>query len=269
MSGRIVKPTEFLEMQSRLHKRNTEQTRNDEATKASIASGYTGGDPTILLPGESAASSSTKKVVVPIGYGFAHASDEIVVLPIGNDYVVMGVVRSANTGLADNGAYYLLPNGTAQPETVTTFASTAANGTRAVRINIPAPLTVASMVVEVVGSTASAVASFGLYSVDSTTTQVLYSGTVDCSTNGVKPKTISPAVYVPPAWYWYAWAINDTTTTLRAGTTVGANLTGLLNSGTVQRGSAANGASAGALPATIGAVSDLAFASVPFCKLQA
>lgn len=263
--SRIVKPGEFVQQISRIVRRTTESTRNDEPFKATIDASYTGGDPAVLLPGETTASSDTKKSFFPFGWTFPSASAEILVAPIGNDLGIVGKIGSVALGSPNTGAYWLLPFNV-HPEVMTTVGAASNNNVRAVRIFYDAPLTVANVYIDVAVGNAGGLFAVALY--DSLgTTKVLDSGAINCATNGVKTAAISPAVTLPFGWYWYAWTSNDTTVTVRAATS-SLTITNLINQGTVQRISAGNSSASGVLPSTLGTLTGVSHADLPLAKLQ-
>jgi len=266
---RFANPKEFIESLARVQKRETDKTRNDEPFKASIASGYTGGDPTVLLPGESAASADTKRSVVSIGWTLPRASDEIVIAPIGNDMAISGVVKTLGSGSRTTGAYHLLPNFHA-PEAAsgTGYGPGSANIVQVARVLWPAPLLVASVHIEVQTTSAAALASVGIYSAEGGNL-LIDSGTFSCTTGGVKSNTLGAPVEILPGWVYYAFTVSDTTAKMRAvASGTGAAIQAVLNAGTIQRGQAVNTATAGVLPATLGAISDVTLSILPLAKFQ-
>src|SRR6185436_8083171 len=110
---------------------------------------YTSGDPTVLLPGEAAASADTKRSVFSIGWTLPRASDEIVVTPLGNDMAIDGVIKTLGSGSRSTGAYHLLP-GFSVPESTGTYVNSGANIVKVQRLCLPGPLLVATVHVEVV-----------------------------------------------------------------------------------------------------------------------
>ncbi len=262
---RFASTQEFIKSLTRVQSRETDNTRNDEPFKASIASGYAGGDPTVLLPGESSASADTKRSIVSIGWALPKASDEIVITPLGNDMAIDGVIKTLGTGSRTTGAYHLLP-GFRIPESTGAYTNGTANLVRVQRLFWPGPLTVASVHIEIVTTSAGALASVGIYSAEGSNLLV-DSGTFSCTTAGLKSNTLGAAVELGPGWYYYAFTVTDTTASFRAEAS-GLNIQTVLNGGTVQRGQAANSASSGVLPATLGTVSDVAYTNTPMAKFQ-
>jgi hypothetical protein len=263
---RFANTQEFIKSLARVQQRETDKTRNDQSFKASIATGYAGGDPTVLLPGEASASADTKRSVVSIGWTLPRASDEIEVDPLGNDMAIAGIIKTLGVGSRTTGAYHLLPSFRI-PESTGTYVNDLANHIRVQRLFIPGPLLVATVHVEVVATSAGALASVGIYSAEGGNLLV-DSGTFNCTAAGIKSNTLGAAVDLGPGWYYFAFTLTDTTATLRAETS-GTNIQTVFNGGTIQRGQAANSATSGVLPATLGAISDVSYTNTPLAKLQA
>lgn len=262
--SRIITSGELIQNVTRIVRRETEKTRNDEPFKAAIASGYTVGDPTVLLPGEDSASADTKKSIFPYGWTFPKANAEIAAMPLGNDIGLIGTIGSVGSGSPDTGAYWLLPFNV-HPEAMTTVGATSNNNVRAVRIYIDAPFTVENVYIDVAVNNAGGLWAVGLY--DSLgTTKILDSGAIDCATGGVKTADISP-VTLSFGWYWYAWTSNDTTITVRAMTSTN-TITNLINQGTVQRITAGNVSASGVLPSSLGTLTGVSQANIPLAKAQ-
>lgn len=239
-------------------------TLNDQASKATIDSGYAsaGGPPKVVEAG--ATGSYEHSVVSSYFWGFPTASEGTVKQPIGDSDVLMGKIYDIPTGVIYNvGAYKLLPK--EYPEANTTVVNTTTTAVRGNKFEFAVPLLVAKVSFEVVSATASALAAIGIYSSDRSHL-LIDTGAIDCSSNGVKEITLGSPVYLPPGFYWVMFTLNDTSTTLRA-VAMASNMN-VLNQGTVQRGLAANGATAAVLPSTLGTVSSASF-NAPIVKLQA
>lgn len=138
-----------------------------------------------------------------------------------------------------------------------------ANNVYCVRFWLPHYMTIASVHAEVT-TAAGTNGSFGIYSADGNTRHIT-SGAVSTASTGVKSVTLGAAVTLVPEFYWFAYSSDNASVRWR-----GIDLTNYtwFNGGTVQYGVAANAASAGVLPSTLGGVSAPTYGPVATCKLQ-
>lgn len=235
--------------------------------KSTLDSAYAGGEPKTIRPGEAAAGTDTKKVLATYAVRIPVPSEPVVEIPLSNEEVAGGVLVTPTPGLRGSGAFYILPDiATLESNPATQYGSGVTNNAVICqRLHIPGHINVASVHIEVTTGAASALASVGLYSSDGAV-KIVDSGTFDCSTTGTKSNTLGAAVDVDFGWYWYVVAISDNTIRLRARQT--GTITAIANAGTVQRGSAANSASAGVLPSTLGVISALTFTVMALAKIQ-
>ena len=262
MSDSILDPRRLVKTVEKITQAERNRNLNDQASKASIDPSYAGGPPAIVEAG--ATGAYLHSIVRPYFWAFPTASEDVVKQPIGDADVLLGNPFDIPSGVIYNsGAYKLLPKD--YPESDTTVNSASATNVRGMRILIPAPLLVAKIDFEVVAATAGAIAAIGIYSSDRGHL-LIDTGAVSVATNGIKEVTLGTPYLLQPGWYWYMFTITDSAVTLRA-IAMASNVNNLLNQGTVQRGQAANAASAGVLPATLGAITGQNF-NMPFCKLQ-
>ena len=259
-------PAEIYKTIEEAARKTTEAMRLATPFKSTIDSAYAGGDPQTKQPGESAAGTNAKRSIVSLSWDLPVASAEIIEVPIGSgDTGIEGVIQARSAGSATTGAYGLMP-GWALPEATGTYVNSTANFVRVMRESWLMPVLIATVHVEVVTTSAGALASVGIYSAEGNNLLV-NSGTFDCASAGIKSNTLGTAVKLLPGFYYYAFTISDTTATLRA-VTSGANIQTVMNGGTIQRGQAANNATAGVLPATLGTVSDVSYTNTPLSKWQ-
>lgn len=232
--------------------------------RSTIDASYAGGAPKTLRPGETVVGSETKKILIPYGSGvFIRASDSVVESDIGNDTVIIGKIGDAPSGVPYSGAYRLLPSEMPSSTAFSTPTQTA-NQVRVFRFMQPLELKVTSVIFEVVGASGGTNGSVGVYTADGTT-KLIDSGAQSLAATGVIAVTLGAAVTLPAAWYCLAWTIDSAIPTFRS-VAAPANFN-VLNQTTVQKGSAANGSTAGALPSTLGVITSLTF-DIILCKLQ-
>lgn len=138
-----------------------------------------------------------------------------------------------------------------------------ANNVYCVSFFLPHYMTIASVHAEITTS-AGTNGSFGIYTADGATRSIT-SGAISTASTGVKSVTLGAAVTLTPGFYWFTYTSDNASVRWR-----GIDLTNYtwFNGGTVQYGVAANAASAGVLPATLGGVSAPTYNVVATCKLQ-
>jgi len=109
--------------------------------------------------------------------------------------------------------------------------------------------------------------SIGIYDAAGTT-KLIDTGTKSTTSTGVQTASISPAVTLyGNTFYWFAFAIDNTTAAIRGIISPVTGVLNILNGSTVYMGKAANAATSGALPSSLGAISSQN-RGIPMVKLQ-
>lgn len=124
---------------------------------------------------------------------------------------------------------------------------------RVYQIVLPKMITVSKVTISVQALVASSTITVGIYSPDGNT-KLLDSGTFDGGSTGVKTNTITP-VTLNPGTYFFAQSASTQTTLTVGGVGLQGTLGSILNNQTVKKvGLAANSATAGVLPSTLGTI---------------
>jgi hypothetical protein len=156
---------------------------------------------------------------------------------------------------ADQG-YFFAPTVFIPHDIVANTAVGANNQVRVMQFVLPFRVTVTRISMEVTTAAASAVCDAGIYAADGNTRHV-YAGAnsgFSAGTTGVKTVTLGASVTLAPGAYYYAWTCSDATVQVRLLNNPGGQ-NSLLNAVTVEKnGTAANAASAGILPTTLGTI---------------
>lgn len=132
----------------------------------------------------------------------------------------------------------------------TTYTVASANQVQVIRLNVTTQFDVTDFGVNVAADHPAEVCSVGIYSEDGNT-KLADTGTFSMAAAGAYTDTITP-VALARGQYWLAATCSGTNAGFTALTS---SNTTMLNQGGVFRGTAANAATAGALPATLGTVS--------------
>ena len=138
------------------------------------------------------------------------------------------------------------------------------NQVRVLRFPIPIAIVVTSLHAYLSVASAGGVGDLGIFSSDGNTKHFSIGG-VSTTSIGVKSATFG-AVVLPRGMYWMAWTF-DNTTAAWEGQGFAATAGALINGSTTQMGTAANAASTGVLPTTLGSISAAVFA-FPIMKVQ-
>lgn len=170
----------------------------------------------------------------------------VIVTPTTGATVVSFALNNAS------GNYYAFPVADSQVVTASTAALVgSANQVRSVLVYLNRRINLDRLRIK--GSSASAgSASFGIYSADGAT-QFFYSGIVDTNTGWTVAQTITPTTpaTIGPGYFRVAWTADNTSATIF--TSQGnSNFNEIMAGGISQVGTAANAATAGALPASLG-----------------
>ncbi len=184
------------------------------------------------------------------------------------------VLQPANGGFGtsnSNGAYKFLPIDYTGVTTPTGGGTITANQVRAWRFHLADNLVVNKIIISVasVGATGNKV-GFGIYSGDGNT--LLINGGSITPSVGANSTTLGAPVTLTPGFYFLAWTTAGTTQPTLNYVAGDTDYQVTLNSGTSQFGTTANAATAGALPATLGAItpftSTTVASNIPIVKLQ-
>jgi len=164
---------------------------------------------------------------------------------------------------------YWVP-GMAIPATIGNSALVAStNQVRVVRVFLDQSIQQDRIAINGVTNGAGGKASFGVYSNDGNTL-LYYSGLVSTDSaspwSGTQTITLSTGGTIGPGYFLFAWTADNTSATARS-FTLDSNLPAVLNQGSFFVGTAANAATGGALPATLGTLtSSNSITSIPIGK---
>ena len=164
---------------------------------------------------------------------------------------------------------YWVP-GMAIPATIGNSALVAStNQVRVVRVFLDQSIQQDRIAINGVTNGAGGKASFGVYSNDGNTL-LYYSGLVSTDLaspwSGAQTITLSTGGTIGPGYFLFAWTADNTSATARS-FTLDSNLPAVLNQGSFFVGTAANAATGGALPATLGTLtSSNSITSIPIGK---
>lgn len=164
---------------------------------------------------------------------------------------------------------YWVP-GMAIPATIGNSALVAStNQVRVVRVFLDQSIQQDRIAINGVTNGAGGNASFGVYSNDGNTL-LYYSGLVSTDLaspwSGAQTITLSTGGTIGPGYFLFAWTADNTSATARS-FTLDSNLPAVLNQGSFFVGTAANAATGGALPATLGTLtSSNSITSIPIGK---
>jgi len=172
----------------------------------------------------------------------------------GSAGTVSAMLLSAASGaaiLAGSNAMLLLPHSFSADSSSAPIGSP--NQVRCVRVTLAVGLWVNAIAFEVRTLEAAKFMGVGLYSLDGNT-KWIDSGALSVATTGVKSTTLGATFYLPPGQYWLAYT-SDTAGTLQVSSVANPSGAALVNAGSLPYyATAANGGSAGVLPATLGAL---------------
>lgn len=140
------------------------------------------------------------------------------------------------------------------------------NQVRVVRVTLAVGFWVNSIAFDVRTAEAGKFMGVGLYSLDGST-KLIDSGALSVASTGVKSTTLASTFYLPPGQYWLA-VTSDTAGPLNVSTCANPSGSALDNTGTLPYyATAANGGSAGVLPATLGALTGINQGQQPLVRL--
>lgn len=178
-----------------------------------------------------------------------------------------GVTISSTGGLVVDtpGNGYFIGPGLIAPVGSTTvatasFVPSGANGVYATQFILQDTFTIRKVTVNVTNPAFGGLCSVGIYSADRTT-KLLDSGTFDGGTTGVHTNTIS-AVTLTPGTYWLAQTGTSSSISTLASASLSNDQRDLMNAVYVKAGLAANAATVGVLPGSLGIVSSANFGTV-------
>ena len=199
---------------------------------------------------------SVGQIVFPNG-SITASGDQATVAFTGIDLAtgVTGVLPTANGGVGNNtvaGQGYFYGGCVNSPSSGAAAVVTGtANVVRVHQFVLTSSWTIRKLALEVTTLSVSNNISFGLYNAVGTTL-LLNSGLIDATTTGAKTVTLGAAVNLTPGVYWYAYTATDNVVQARSWTPVNTQVA--LNANVVRHGTAANAATAGALPASLGVI---------------
>lgn len=128
----------------------------------------------------------------------------------------------------------------------------ATNEVQVFHFRIDFPITITSVISEIIANVGGSNYSLGVYNFDGST-KLLDTGLISSATAGIKTVS-SLSLALTPGMYFLARVCTSTAVTIRA-IQANASLMPIINTGTVAHiGKAANAGSAGALPTTLGAI---------------
>lgn len=163
------------------------------------------------------------------------------------------IISVANVATADQG-YFIGPNLTQAGLATSTGAVVgSAQQVRACQFVLPFRETVSSVTITVVGTVAASTVTVGIYDAPGTT-KLIDSGTFDGSSATTQKKTFTP-VTIGPGVFWFAQSASTQTTLTATVVQGGAGTATVINNDTNKLcGQAANAATAGVLPSSLGAI---------------
>lgn len=241
--------------------RRVEQRRTRQALKVAIDSAYTTGQPKTKRPEDSAATGKTKQVLLCHCLAPPTAGGTAIEQPVGDDSVVLGQIGTPPD--LSNG-YLLLPE-IPVGATTTTVGVASNNQVRCYRFVPKFPLKISKLIFEIVVSVGGQNVGMAVYD-SAATTRHFTTGSL-LNAGGHTSTSVGPFQFQTGVPYWIAWSADDNTITWRA-VAMDSNFNTLLNNQVTHIGTAANPATNGAPPATLGTISSGSFA-VPVFKLQA
>ena len=194
------------------------------------------------------------------------SSGRCVEIDANGNFVQAAAGCGGGTTYATSGNYWF--PAAAMPSTIAHVAvSGTANQVRVARIFLDRAITFDRVAINGVTVSASGTASIGLYTNDGNT-RSCYSGTLSTDTvspwSGTQTVTITSCT-VGPGYYLIAWTADNTTATVRS-YSYDSNLISVYNQGSFFVGTAANSASSGALPSTLGTLTSSSLSSIPIIK---
>ena len=194
------------------------------------------------------------------------SSGRCVEIDANGNFVQAAAGCGGGTTYATSGNYWF--PAAAMPSTIAHVAvSGTANQVRVARIFLDRAITFDRVAINGVTVSASGTASIGLYT-DDGNTRSCYSGTLSTDTvspwSGTQTVTITSCT-VGPGYYLIAWTADNTTATVRS-YSYDSNLISVYNQGSFFVGTAANSASSGALPSTLGTLTSSSLSSIPIIK---
>lgn len=167
-------------------------------------------------------------------------------------------------GTSDQG--YFIPSSTMPTTQLAGTVITANNQVRALQVVLPFKMTVAKITVAVTALAAASTCDMGFYSADGTT-KIVNAGGFSGAAVAIVTTTITP-VTLNPGPYYFAWTCSDSTVGFRA-LAFSTEMGNILNNQTVKKsGTAANAASGGVLPSSLGAITGVAAISQPFAAFE-
>lgn len=171
---------------------------------------------------------------------------------------VTGLLPPANAGVANisvaDQGYFIGPNLTqAGLATSTGAVVSAGQQVRACQFVLPWRQKVTSMTITVVGTVGSSTITTGIYDAAGTT-KLIDSGTFDGGSATTQKNTITP-VTIGPGAFWFAQSASTQTTLTATVVQSAAGMATVINNDTNKLcGQAANAATAGVLPSSLGAI---------------
>jgi len=188
---------------------------------------------------------------------FTAAPASIVLTDAAGNTLTIGASVPSSAGIGG----YFAPVGelqNADGDTNTAVLS-GANVVRVVQFALPYSVNVGHLVFNVATASAGGHCDVGIY--DKSGNLLLHAGSTSTTATGNVNAVISPSVSLAPGVYYLAWTADNTAMQF-VGVGTGQTHQTFLNVNGTRVGTAANAASAGVLPATLGAISTGAFNSV-------
>lgn len=151
--------------------------------------------------------------------------------------------------------------------TATTAGIGTANVVYVIRFPLTRTITVSTIHTYISTGAGSSTGSFGIYTNDGNT-RLITSGSIDTSTSGVKSVTLGSPVTLTPGLYLYAFAVSTSTTLRYQSMVMAANGMDMANGDVTTFATAANAASSGVIPSTLGALTPVTSMSPMTAKFQ-